>query len=98
MLGRIAPFLAEEVTGVDQDQFGIMMCQNAQILQIVPATTWDLKMIILAMPIVIMGNILVDIATVKQDGMEVAATIVCTKGLILWNFCLFVFFLFHKNK
>lgn len=73
-----------------------MMCQNAQILQIVPATTWDSNMIILAMPIVIMGNILVDIATVKQDGMEVAATIVCITCLILKN--LLGFFLFHNNK
>lgn len=75
MLGRIALFHAEEATGIDLDGFGGVIYQDAPNLQIVLLMTWDLNMTILVMPTVIMGHILVDIATVKQDGMEVAATI-----------------------
>lgn len=89
MLGRIALFHAEEATGIDLDGFGGVIYQDAPNLQIVLLMTWDLNMTILVMPTVIMGHILVDIATVKQDGMEVAATIVCIKCRIKKNYLYF---------
>lgn len=79
--GRNVQHLVVVDTGTDQEEFGTRMFLNVMVLQNVQAMTWGVIMIMLAMQFAITVHIQVEFeaASVKQDGMECVAAIVCIK-------------------
>lgn len=79
--GRNVQHLVVVDTGTDQEEFGTRMFLNVMVLQNVQVMTWGVIMIMLAMQFAITVHIQVEFeaASVKQDGMECVAAIVCIK-------------------
>lgn len=79
--GRIVLLLVGEDSGKDPDGFGLMMFQDVINLNIVPAMTWDLIMIDLAMLNASMAHIQAEDVIVKEAGLEI---VVVTVGILLY--------------